>query len=176
MTRKELYQKYLDALGERYELENKINSFVEKWEKGETNLRTDLVQEVVDKGYERLETLKQLEQRLRQEANSMNESEQAKKIADISLRAKLGEAPSNVNIIGGVLSSNAEDSHLIGTEKTSEQLEQEKNQMLASIKSRVASGELTLAEASKLVSDVHTSYGFYDKQTSDIEKSSGIHM
>ena len=176
MTSKELYEKYLEALKERYELENKISAYIEKWKNSETVLSTKLVEEAIDKGYERLEGLKQLEQKLHQEFISMEKSEQEKRSADISLRAKLGEAPSNITIIGGVLSSNANESHLIGEEKTTEQLEQEKNQMLASIKSRVQSGELNFAEASKLVNDVNTSYGFYDRQTPDIEKSSGRHM
>lgn len=176
MTSKELYEKYLAALKERYELENKISAYIEKWKNGETVLSTKLVEETIDKGYERLEGLKKLEQKLHQEFISIEKGEQEKSSADISLRENLGEVASNINIIGGVLHSNANKSYLISVEKTAEQLEQEKNQMLSSIKSKVQSGELTLAEASKLVNDVNISYGFYDKQTPNIEKSNGKHM
>lgn len=176
MTSKELYEKYLETLKERQELEEKISSYIKKWKNGETVLNTKLVEEAIDKGNERLKVLKQLEQKLHQEFISMEKSEQEKRFADISLRAKLDQAPSNINITGGVLSGNATSSHLIGEEKTIGQLHEEKTQMLASIKSKVQSGELTLAEASKLVRDLDISYEFYDRQTQDTEKSSDKHL
>lgn len=176
MTSKELYERYLEALKKRYELENKISDYIERWKNGETALSTKLVEETLDKGYERLEELRQLEQRLHQAFISTEKSEKEKETADTLLRAELGQAISNTNIVGGVLSKNASESHLIGEEKTAEQLEQEKNQMLANIKSKVKSGELTLAEASKLVSAANTSYEFYANRASDMEKPSGKSM
>lgn len=174
MTSKELYKKYLETLNERHTLENKISAFIEKWKNGEAPLSTKSVEETIDKGYERLENLKQLEQKLYQELISMEKSEKEKRYADISLKSKLGKAPSNITIVDGVLSSNANESHLIAEEKTTEQLEQEKNQMLTSIKLKIQSGELTFAEASKLVNNINTSYGFYDRQ--NIEKTNERHM
>lgn len=70
-----------------------------------------------------------------------------------------------MNIVGGILSSNANESHLVAEQKSPEQLEQEKNQMLANIKSKVQSGEISLAEASKLTHDVNMAFGYYDEQT-----------
>ena len=54
MNSNELYQKYLDAEKERFELENKIESYVEKWKNGETVLSNQAIQQAMEKGYERL--------------------------------------------------------------------------------------------------------------------------
>lgn len=62
-----------------------------------------------------------------------------------------------MNIVGGVLSSNVNELHLVA-----EQLKQEKNQMLSNIKLKVQSGEIYLAEASKLTHDKYLFHTLID--------------
>lgn len=165
MNRNEIYKEYLKALKERVELESKIEDFVEKWKNGETSLSNELIQQTMEKGYERLETLKKQVESLESSLNLYDQKENDKKMADISVQHYLGERPTNMNIVGGVLSSNANESHLVAEQKSLEQLEQEKNQMLSNIKLKVQSGEISLAEASKLTHDVNTAFGYYDEPT-----------
>lgn len=170
MNSNELYRKYLEAEKERIALENKIEKYIEKWKNGETALSYEVVQDAVDKGYIRLEELKKTEERIHLEFIEQQKREENKRNADISIEHNLGVRPTDINITGGILSSNASESHLIAATKSSAQLEQEKNQLLANIKLKVQSGELSLAEASKLANDVNNSYGYY----SDEEKSTKI--
>lgn len=170
MSSNELYQKYLEAEKERFELENKIENFVEKWKNGETTISNQSIQQAMEKGYERLESLKKIEEQLHSEYMKQEQREEEKRNSDISVQHNLGVQPSGINIIGGVLSSNASESHLIGESKTPEELEQERQQLLSNVKAKVQSGELSLAEASKLVNDVNTSYDFYSSE----EKNSGM--
>lgn len=171
MNSNEIYRKYLEAEKERIALENKIEEYIEKWKNGETVLSNELVQDAVDKGYIRLEELKKTEERIHLEFIQQEKKEENKQNADISIRHNLGVSPTDINITGGILASKASESHLIADTKSPEQLEQEKNQLLATIKSRVQSGELSLAEASKLANDVNISYEFYSNE----EKSTGMH-
>lgn len=172
MSSKEIYQKYLEALKERFELESKIDVFVQKWADGETTLSTKLIEDAVDKGYARLESLKQTENQLHAEFISQDKKETDKRHADISVQHNLGVLPSQTEISGGVISSKASESHLVGQQKTLEQLEQEKNTLLAQIKNKVMNKEISLADASKLTVDVNTAYGFYESPSE--EKSDGM--
>lgn len=173
MNRNEIYKEYLKALNERAELESKIEDLVEKWKNGETSLSNELIQQTMEKGYERLEALKKQFESLEASLKLYDQKENDKKMADISVQHHLEERPTNMNIVGGVLSSNANESHLVAEQKSPEQLEQEKNQMLSNIKLKVQSGEISLAEASKLTHDVNTAFGYYDEPTET--NTNGIH-
>ncbi len=173
MGRNEIYKEYLKVLNERVELESKIEYFVEKWKNGDTSLRTELVQQVIEKGYERLEDLKKQVESLESSLSLYDQKENDKKKADISIQHHLGERPTNMNLVGGVLSSNVSESHLVAEPKSPEQLEQEKKQMLANIKSKVQSGEISLADASKLIHDVNTAFCCYDEPVET--NTNGIH-
>lgn len=173
MNRNEIYKEYLKTLNERIELESKIENFIEKWKSGETSLSNESIQQAMEKGYERLEALKKQVESLEKSLSLYDQKENDKKAADISVQHHLGERPTDMNIVGGVLSSNANESHLVAEQKSPEQLEQEKNQMLANIKSKVQNGEISLAEASKLTHDVNIAFGYYDEQTDT--NTNGIH-
>lgn len=155
---------------ERFEFESKIESFVEKWKNGEITFSNQSVQQAMEKGYERLEGLKRIEEQLHNEYIQQEQREEAKRNADISVKHNLGIRPDNMEIVGGVLSSNASESHLIAEEKSSGQLEQERQRLLVTVKLKVQSGEISLVEASKLVSDINTSYDFYSSE----EKGRGM--
>ena len=66
-----------------------------------------------------------------------------------SVKSQFGVSPDEMVITGGVLSSNASDSHLTGRNKTPEELETDRQYALAEIRTRVANKEISLAEASK---------------------------
>ena len=172
MFSSELYKKYIEAANERYALENKINNYIEKWKNGETVLSTKSVEQAIEKGYERLEDLKKIEESIHQDFVQMNALEEHKKSADIGIRNVFGEAPNDMNIVGGVISSNASESHLIAEKKTNEQMDLERQQMLDQLKEKVKSGELSLAQASELSAKINSSFGFYDKE----EEIKGRHM
>ncbi len=175
MTSNEIYKNYLKALGERTVLENKIEDFIEKWKNGDTTISNATVQKTVDKGYERLEELKKIEEELHTEHIAQVQKEKDKKSADINVQHNLGVRPTDTEIIDGVLSSNANASYLIGQQKTPEQLESERIALLNDIKSRVMNHEISLAEASKLTNDVNTAYGFYNNQSEEMLNNNGMH-
>lgn len=91
-----------------------------------------------------------------------------RKSARISVKNHFSISPDEVIITGGILSSNANKSHLIGREKTEEELEYERSQLLNNIKLKVMTKEITLAEASKLVQDVNIAYGISVQLDNDI--------
>ena len=108
---------------------------------------------------------------LKAQANSVNNEymkicmeesleEQGLKSAKMSVRFNLGFSPDEPIITGGVISSNAAESHLIGRQKTQEELAFEREDALAEIRTRVANKQITLAQASKLKNDVDIAYGY----------------
>lgn len=170
INKKELYSKYLNAINERNELQNRIEDLTEQWKNGETALSSQLVQQAIEKGYERLEILKKNEEQLHFAYESTCQKEKNKKYADISIQHFLGVSPTDLKITGGVLSSVASESHLIGETKSAEELSLEKQHLLGKLKKKVLNKEITLEQASKLANDINTSYDFYSTQ----EKSSGM--
>ena len=172
MFSSELYKKYIEVANEIYALENKINNYIEKWKNGETVLSTKSIEQAIEKGYERLENLKKIEESIHQDFVQMSALEEHKKSADIGIRNVFGEAPTDMNIVGGVISSNASESHLIAEKKTNEQMSLEKQQMLDQLKEKVRNGEITLAQASELSAKINSSFDFYGKE----EEIRGRHM
>ncbi|MFV0249652.1 MAG: hypothetical protein ACK5HP_01240 [Bacilli bacterium] len=175
MTRKDLYQKYLEALNKRADLENKINAIINKWADGETVFDTKTIEDAIEKGYSRLDELRKIEEKLHNDFMNQDAKEEIKKDADISVRHHLGINPSNLEITSGVLSSNAKESHLIGQKKSSEQLANEKVQLLNEINTKVMNKEISLAEASKLTNDVNISYGFYETIPEELSSENSMH-
>lgn len=172
MFSRELYKKYAEATNERHALENKINDLIEKWKNGEAPLSTKTVELTIEKGYERLEDLKKIEESINQDFVQMSKLEEQKRMADIGIRNTFGQAPTDTNIVGGVLSSNASESHLIAEKKSDEQMLAEKQQMLNELKEKVKNGEITLAQASELSAKIGTSFDFYNKE----EEIQGRHL
>ena len=164
MFSSELYKKYIEVANERYSLENKINDYIEKWKNGETVLSTKSVEQAIEKGYERLEDLKKIEESIHQDFVQMSALEEQKQAADIGIRSTLGQAPTNMSIVDGVISSNASESHLIAEKKSDEQMASEKRQMLSELKEKVRNGEITLAQASELSAKINSSFDFYGKE------------
>lgn len=175
MNINEIYKNYLDTLNKRVELEKRIEGLIEKWKNGDTTISNTTLQQTIDKGYERLEELRRIEKSLHMQYLAQVEREKAKRLADISVQHYLGETPTNIEIIDGVLSSNASESHLIGKQKTPEQLESEKAALLSDVKSKAMNHEISLSEASKLANDVNTAYDFYDNSSEELANNSEMH-
>lgn len=172
MFSNELYKKYIEAINERATLENKINVCIEKWKNGELTLSTEQVEKIIEQEYERLANLKKIEESIHYDFVQMSSLEDQKRLADIGIRSTFGVTPSNMNIVGGVLSSNASESHLIAEKKTDEQMNLEKQQLLHQLKEKVRNGELTLAQASELATKINLSFDFYNKE----EEIQGRHL
>lgn len=104
------------------------------------------------------------------------EEEELRKLGIISskknVQNQFGTNLDEIIITGGVFSSNANESHLTGRNKTPEELEADRQSALAEIRNRVINKEITLVEASKLKNDINLAYG-YGQQTQDM--SSGMH-
>ena len=82
MKSQEIYESYMKAFSERWELEKKIEDLMKRWVQGEITLSSTSIQIAVDKGYERLDNLKQIEEMLHQDYLNQIEKEKAKKAAD----------------------------------------------------------------------------------------------
>ena len=164
MLSNELYKEYIELAKERYILENKLDNYIEKWKNGYNFLSDDKVKLIVEKGKLRLEELKKLEESIHQDFVQMSELEEQKKSADIAIRSSLGQAPTNMNIVDGVLSSNALESHLVAEKKSDSEMIDDKKQMLDSLKDKVRNGEITLAQASELSAKIGVAFDFYGKE------------
>ncbi len=89
----------------------------------------------------------------------ITQEEAAKRNAVISVRSNFGISPDEIIITGGVLSSNANESHLEGRYKTPEELEDERTQLLAGVREKVTTKEISLSEASNLAQKINIAYG-----------------
>lgn len=58
MKSQEIYESYMKAFSERWELEKKIEDLMKRWVQGEITLSSTSIQIAVDKGYKRLDNLK----------------------------------------------------------------------------------------------------------------------
>ena len=108
--------------------------------------------------------------RLSKEEKLKQEQLQSSNAFKMRLRDMIGVDTSSIVITGGFLSSNANESHLIGREKTAEEIELDKQIALSTLREKVAKKEITLAQASQLKNDIENSYGINN------EMSSGRHM
>lgn len=167
MNSNEIYKNYLNTFNERTVLENRIENLIERWKNKNTTMSSETIQQTIDKGYKRLEELKKSEEKLHTEYMIQVQKEKEKNFADISIQHNLEKRPTNIEITGGTLSNNPDESYLIGKQKTQEQLESERAKLLSNIKSKVMNHEISLAEASKLTNDINIAYGFYNNSTKE---------
>ena len=79
MEKEELYEKYLVALKERLILEKKLGEMINKWVNGDPTLNAIVVEDLLDKGYQRLDELKAIEQELLSLYNEQDESNNIKR-------------------------------------------------------------------------------------------------
>lgn len=73
------------------------------------------------------------------------------------IHSQLGVNPDEIIVTGGVLSSNASESHLLG-KKTREELLEEKNEAFVGIRQMLADRSISLAQASGLKHEIELVY------------------
>ncbi|MBE6153858.1 MAG: hypothetical protein E7166_06520 [Firmicutes bacterium] len=159
MSSLDLLNKYAELTEAWMDKQAKLDNYVQQWLDGTTQMSAEGVQQLVDSSTQQIEQLKASASQAQAEYLRITQEETMRKNAVRSVKHNLGASPDELVINGGVLSSNAKDSYLTGRQKTPEELEFERNQLLANIKSKVMSKEITLAEASKLAQDVNIAYG-----------------
>ena len=108
--------------------------------------------------------------RISKEEQLQQEQLESSKFAEMRLRFQLGVDTDKMVITGGILSSNANESHLTGRDKTPEELEIDRQIALTALREKVAKKEVSLAEASQLKNDIENYYG------KNNEMSSGRYM
>lgn len=173
MNTLDLLNKYEELTEEWMNKYVDLDNYVEQWLNGEIQITSDEIQQFVDKENEQIEQLKIAAAGILQDYSKIIKEEVMRKSAKISVKHHFSISPDEVIITGGVLSSNANESHLVGREKNEEELECERSQLLNNIKLKVMTKEITLAEASKLVQDVNIAYGISTQLDNDI-KQDGI--
>lgn len=159
MSTLDLLNKYAELTEAWMDKQAKLDKYVQQWLDGETQMSEAGVQQLIDSANQQIEQLKEAANQAQAEYLRITQEEIMRKNAVSSVRYNLGASPDELVINGGILSTSAKDSYLTGRQKTTEELELERNQLLASIKSKVMSKEITLAEASKLAQDVNIAYG-----------------
>ena len=154
-----------DALtSEWIEKESILEDYIDRWLKGEVQ-KTDVeIQDLYDRATEQIDQLKAEARKAQEEYIKAVKEEAMRKSALISVKHNFGVSPDEFVITGGVLSSNAEESHLIGRQKSHAELALEREQLLGEIRSRVMRKEMSLADASKLANDVNIAYGINMEQ------------
>ena len=159
MSHMDLLNKYAELTETWMDKQAKLDNYVQRWLNGEVQMSSEGVQQLVDSATEQIEQLKAQAEQCDKEYLRITQEEAMKRNAVISVRHNFGTSPDELVITGGVLSTNASESHLTGRQKTAEELEFERTQLLANIRERVMRKEISLAEASKLSQDVNVAYG-----------------
>ena len=158
MNTMDLLNKYAELTETWMEKEAKVDAYIENWLDEKIDASLEQMEQFVNNERQQIEQLKKLSEQVQAEYLRIKQEEAMRKHANNVVRKEFGTTPDEIIITGGVLSSNPRESHLIGRSKTQEELLQEKEQFLNTIKSRAISKEITLAEASKLSHEVKIAY------------------
>jgi len=159
MSTLDLLNKYAELTEAWMDKQAKLDKYIEEWLDGKTQMSSEGVEQLVESANIQIKNLQQQAEQVMAQYLNVTKEETLRKNGVRSVRYNLGTSPDELVINGGILSSNAKDSYLTGRQKTPEELELERNKLLADIKSKVMSKEITLAEASKLTQDVNIAYG-----------------
>ena len=158
MTRMELLDKYALLTDAWMDKEAKLENFVQRWLDGEIQMSAESIQKLVDTTTLQIEQLKIQAAEVHSEYMRVTQEEAMRKHAVRTVRYNFGVSPDEIIITGGVLSSNADESHLIGKSKTPEELEEEGKLLLAIVKEKAMKKETTLARASELSRSIKIAY------------------
>ena len=159
MTREELLNKSDELTLAWMDKQAKLDNFVQRWLNDEVQMSAKGVEQLIDSATQQIEQLKTQATQFQSEYMRITQEEAMRRHAVISVRYNFGVSPDEMIITGGVLSSNANESHLTGRNKTPEELEDERTQLLASVREKAMKKEISLAEASKLAQNINISYG-----------------
>ena len=164
MSSSELYNKLCETNEMMFSLQHRLDEYIEKYQKGELALSDAQAEQIIEKSKKRISDLLELVTNIRKDMYTMDRLEKKKAADDSVLRTRMGEAPTNLNEIGAVISSNAEESHLIMEKKSAEELENDKMEMLKKLREKVRNNEMSLTEASNINSRINSSYNFYNQE------------
>ena len=164
MTKEELLKKWDELTTAYTDKEAKLETYVQRWLDGDSALSNESIQQLVDTVTQQIEELKAAAKHAIDEYTRLSKEEMLQKEGLVSVKrsvkSQFGISPDEMIITSGSLSSNASESHLNGRNKTTEELEVDRQYALAEIRTRVANKEISLAEASKLKHDVDLAYGY----------------
>ena len=158
MTREELLNKSDEFTIAWMDKQAKLDNYVQSWLNGEVQMSVDGVQQLVDSTTEQIEQLKTQASKFHVEYMRMTQEEAMRRNAVITVRHNFCVSPDEVIITGGILSPSANESHLTGRNKTLEELEDERTQLLASVREKTMKKEISLADASKLAHNINMAY------------------
>lgn len=169
--------KYCELLDQANEKEAKLEAFVQKWLDGEYGLSSENMEQTIIQINDQTSQIRAEAEKYKMEFDRISKEEklekerlESSKSAQMRLRHQLGVEADKMVITDGVLSSNASESHLIGREKTPEEIELDKQIALSTLREKVAKKEITLAQASQLKNDISNYYGINN------EMSTGRHI
>lgn len=165
MNKYECWNKYYELLEQANTKEAKLEAYVEKWLQGEGLLSSDVLEQTIITVNDQISQIRNEAEKFKQEFDRLSKEEKleqeklkSSRLTEIRLKQQLGIDTSKIVITGGTLSANANESHLIGREKTLEELEVDKQTALAVLREKVAKNEISLADASKLKNDINNNY------------------
>lgn len=177
MGKLEYIDRYCELLDQANEKEAKLEAFVQNWLSGNSEMSSEFLEQLVIKVNDQIAQMRSEAEkykiefdRLSKEEKLQQEQLQSSNAFKMRLRDMIGVDTSSIVITDGFLSSNANESHLIGREKTAEEIELDKQIALSTLREKVAKKEIALAQASQLKNDIENSYGINN------EMSSGRHM
>ncbi len=166
--------KYCELLDQANEKEAKLEAFVQKWLDGEYGLSSENMEQTIIQINDQTSQIRAEAEKYKMEFDRISKEEkleeerlESSKSAQMRLRHQLGVEADKMVITDGVLSSNASESHLIGREKTPEEIELDKQIALSTLREKVAKKEITLAQASQLKNDISNYYGINNEMSSD---------
>ncbi len=159
MTREELLNKSDELTLAWMDKQAKLDNYVQRWLDGEVQMSSEGVQQLIDSATQQIEQLKAQATQFQSEYMRITQEETMRKNAVISVRHNFGVSPDEIIITDGVLSSNANESHLDGRSKSPEELEDERTQLLARVREKTMKKEISLSEASRLANDINIAYG-----------------
>lgn len=169
--------KYCDLLDQANEKEAKLEAFVQNWLDGKGVLSSENMENTIMKVNDQISQMRAEAEKYKMEFDRISKEEKLKqeqlessKSAQMRLRYQLGVETDKTIITDGVLSSNASESHLIGREKTPEEIELDKQIALSTLREKIAKKEITLSQASQLKNDISNYY------VTNNEMSTGRHI
>lgn len=170
MTKEEIFEKWCELTNSYITKEAELEAVVYRWLNNEdSDMSKESVEHLIDSTNIKVGEIKTEADRLYEEYLNMRREQEFKKAVLKTVKKEFGVSPDDIVITGGVLAPNAEDSHLIGRDKTQEE-ERDRQIALAEIRRRAINNEISLSEASELTNKVNIAYG-----KSNQEMSSGMH-
>ena len=158
MNISQIQNKFYKIIEERILEEKKLDKFINDWLNGNLELDSKQIENIIDNKTSYIEKLKTDEAKMWFTYQNALLEEQKLHNSERAIKHKFNASPDQLIINNGILSKNVENSYLIGRKKTKEELEQEKQNLISIIKSRVMRKEITFAQASKLLADINIVY------------------